>query len=103
MQGVLWACKGCCKCARGCNKCAQGCMCVCTAGVHGAVGVCAVLWVCRCPCSGMAHARGLHLGTPQAQQGRVTRTGHPKGFGHGGAQRSPEISGFGKSQELRGQ
>lgn len=74
VQGVLQVCKGCCKCAMGCYKCAQGCMCVCTVGVHGAVGVCTGLWVCRCPCSGMPHARGLHLATPQAQQGCVTCT-----------------------------
>lgn len=74
MQGVLQVCKGCCKCAMGCYNRAQGCMWVCTVGVHGAVGVCTVLWVCRCPCSDMAHACGLHLATPQAQQGCVTRT-----------------------------
>lgn len=91
VQGVLWACKGCCKCAKGCYKCTQGCMCVYTVGVHRAVGVQVPMqWHAPCPWS--------PSGDPTSTAGLCHL--HPEGFGHEGAQRSPEISGFGNSREL---
>lgn len=104
IQGVLQACKGyrghargAAKCAMGCYNCAQGCMCVhcgCARGcgcVHGAVGVQVPMqWHAPCPWS--------PSGDPTSTAGLCHL--HPEGFGHEGAQRSPEISGFGKSQDL---
>lgn len=74
VQGVLQACKGCCRCARGAANVQRGATSVHRVACVCALWVCTGLWVCRCPCSGMPHARGLHLATPQAQQGCVTCT-----------------------------
>lgn len=111
VQGVLQACKGCCRCARGAADVQWGATSVHRVACVCALWVCTGLWVCARGCGCVHGAVGVqvpmqwHAPCPWSPSGDPTSTAglchpHPEGFGHEGAQRSPEISGFGKSQEL---